>query len=73
MFGPDIRSLVITILLIVAPVALFCIFVVRHLLHKFPGYDSGYAILVVAIVYTFYVSISDLLAYCSLKYIDIIC
>jgi len=55
MFGPDIRSLVITILLIVAPVTLFCIFVVRHLLHKFPGYDSGYAILVVAIVYTFYV------------------
>lgn len=55
MFGPDIRSLFITIFLIVAPVAIFCVFVVRHLLHKFPGFDSGYAILVVAIVYTFYV------------------
>lgn len=55
MFGPDIRSLVITIFLIVAPVAIFCVFVVRNLLHKFPGYDSGYAILAVAILYTFYV------------------
>ncbi|KAH9308269.1 hypothetical protein KI387_036180, partial [Taxus chinensis] len=54
-FGPDIRSLVTTVFLILAPVAIFCVFVVRHLLHKFPQYNSGYAILVVTIVYTFYV------------------
>ncbi|GLJ25160.1 hypothetical protein SUGI_0481280 [Cryptomeria japonica] len=54
-FGPDIRSLFITVVLIVAPIAIFCVFVVRNLLHKFSQYNSGYAILVVTIVYTFYV------------------
>eukprot|EP01018_Ginkgo_biloba_P019183 Gb_32541 [translate_table: standard] len=54
-FGPDVTSLVVTIFLIVVPVIIFCVFVARHLLHKFPGKNSGYAILVVAVVYTFYV------------------
>eukprot|EP00252_Welwitschia_mirabilis_P010289 TRINITY_DN23488_c0_g1_i1.p1 TRINITY_DN23488_c0_g1~~TRINITY_DN23488_c0_g1_i1.p1 ORF type:complete len:442 (-),score=68.61 TRINITY_DN23488_c0_g1_i1:562-1887(-) len=54
-FGPDVRSLVITIFLIVVPVVIFCIFVASNLLHKFQSYNSGYAILIIAIVYTSYV------------------
>ncbi|KAG0469443.1 hypothetical protein HPP92_015529 [Vanilla planifolia] len=54
-FGPNARSLFITISLVVVPVVIFCIFVARHLFHKFPSYNAGYAILVVAIVFTVYV------------------
>eukprot|EP01018_Ginkgo_biloba_P025666 Gb_16110 [translate_table: standard] len=60
-FGPDVRSLVVTLFLIVVPVAIFCVFVSRHLLHKFSEYNSGYAILVVTIVYTFCVLVVLLL------------
>ncbi|KAK2994531.1 hypothetical protein RJ640_012530 [Escallonia rubra] len=55
MFGPDARSLIVTILLILVPVVIFCTFVARNLLHKFPAYNAGYAILVVAVFFTIYV------------------
>ncbi|XP_020583766.1 protein S-acyltransferase 8-like isoform X2 [Phalaenopsis equestris] len=51
-FGPNARSIFITISLIVIPLVMFCVFVARHLLHKLPAYNAGYAILVVAIAFT---------------------
>ncbi|KAJ6929493.1 hypothetical protein NC652_013391 [Populus alba x Populus x berolinensis] len=59
MFGPDTRSLVITLLLIVVPIVIFCTTVARNLLHEFPTYNAGYAILVVTIMFTIYVSPAD--------------
>ncbi|KAL8168271.1 hypothetical protein V2J09_009770 [Rumex salicifolius] len=53
-FGPDARSLIATVLLIAVPMILFCSLVARHLRHKFSDYNAGYAILVVAIVFTIY-------------------
>ncbi|KAK7279807.1 hypothetical protein RJT34_24865 [Clitoria ternatea] len=54
-FGPDARSLLVTLLLIIVPVIIFCVFVARHLRHEFSSYNSGYAILVVAILFTIHV------------------
>ncbi|KAI0489399.1 hypothetical protein KFK09_029241 [Dendrobium nobile] len=52
-FGPDVRSLFLTIFLIVAPVAIFCVFVGRKLMDKFP-HHSGISIMVVAVAFTLY-------------------
>ncbi|GKU90707.1 hypothetical protein SLEP1_g4666 [Rubroshorea leprosula] len=56
-FGPDASSLLVTLLLIIVPVVIFCVFVARHLQHAFSPYNAGYAILVVAIVFTLFVLI----------------
>lgn len=54
-FGPDARSLLVTLLLIVVPVIIFCVFVARHLRHEFSPHNAGYAVLVVAILFTIHV------------------
>lgn len=54
-FGPDVRSLGLTIFLIVAPVTIFCIFVAGKLMDDF-GHHWGISIMVVAVVFTLYVS-----------------
>ncbi|MFQ6666660.1 hypothetical protein Gotur_032935 [Gossypium turneri] len=56
-FGPDARSLPVTLLLISVPSIIFCIFVARHLRHRFSPYNAGYGIMVVAVVFTIYVLI----------------
>lgn len=55
-FGPDARSLVVTVLLIVVPVIIFCTHVAKNLVREFPTYDAGYAIFAVAVLFTIYVS-----------------
>eukprot|EP00250_Pteridium_aquilinum_P009304 c18582_g1_i1 orf=2283-3602(-) len=60
-FGPDVKSLFVTILLIIVPVVIFCIFVAKHLLHRFPNYNSGIAIMVVTVGLTIHVLILLLL------------
>lgn len=53
-FGPDVRSLVLTIFLIVAPVTVFCIYVARKLMNDF-SHNLGISIMVVPVVFTVYV------------------
>ncbi|XP_027126505.2 probable protein S-acyltransferase 7 [Coffea arabica] len=52
-FGPDVRSLFLTIFLIIAPVAVFCVFVARKLMDDFSDH-WGISIMVVVIVFTVY-------------------
>lgn len=61
--GPDAKSLFFTVLLISVPVVIFCVFVAWHLrhAHQFASYDAGYAIMVVAVVFTVYVLVLLLL------------
>ncbi|KAK4272219.1 hypothetical protein QN277_020806 [Acacia crassicarpa] len=53
-FGPDVRSLLLTIFLIVAPMAVFCVFVARKLMDDFSDH-WGITIEVVAVIFTVYV------------------
>ncbi|KAK6150548.1 hypothetical protein DH2020_015480 [Rehmannia glutinosa] len=55
MFGPDVGSLTVTLILILAPVVIFCALVARNLLHEFPSRNAGYAILLLVIIFTIYV------------------
>ncbi|KAK4256880.1 hypothetical protein QN277_006546 [Acacia crassicarpa] len=59
-FGPDVKSIFLTIFLIVAPVAAFCAFVARKLLHDFP-HHLGWLIMVIVIALTMFVLIVLLL------------
>lgn len=59
-FGPDVRSLVLTIFLVVAPVSVFCVFVARKLMYDFED-DWGISVMVVAVLFTIHVSSSHLL------------
>lgn len=59
-FGPDVRSLPLTIFLIVAPVIVFCVFVGRKLMDEFHQ-KWGISIIVVAAVLTVWILIVLLL------------
>jgi palmitoyltransferase ZDHHC9/14/18 len=55
-FGPDVRSIFLTVSLIIAPVVVFCVFVARPLMNAFPDH-CGISVMVVVVVFTIYVSI----------------
>ncbi|URD83036.1 DHHC palmitoyltransferase [Musa troglodytarum] len=52
-FGPDVRSLFLTIFLIVAPVSIFCMFVARKLMDEFSS-TLGIPVMVIAVLFTLY-------------------
>lgn len=54
-FGPDVRSLALTVVLIAIPVAIFCVFVARKLMDDF-SHHLGVSIMVIAVAFTLYVS-----------------
>ncbi|XP_010250452.1 PREDICTED: probable protein S-acyltransferase 7 [Nelumbo nucifera] len=55
-FGPDVRSLALTIFLIVTPVILFSVFVSRRLVNEFP-HHLGNLIVAICVVFTAYIII----------------
>ncbi|WOG99372.1 hypothetical protein DCAR_0518720 [Daucus carota subsp. sativus] len=59
-FGPDIRSIFMTIFLIATPVAIFCGFIGRKLMDKYSD-SFGIWVIVVAVVFTIYVLVLLLL------------
>lgn len=59
-FGPDVRSLVLTIFLVVAPVSVFCVFVARKLMYDFDDH-WGVSVMVVAVLFTIHVLVLLLL------------
>lgn len=64
-FGPDVRSLGLTILLIVVPITIFCIYVAKKLMDDYPDH-WGISIMVAAVLFTVYVRILyHLLITCS--------
>ncbi|KAK3166377.1 hypothetical protein QOZ80_1AG0044990 [Eleusine coracana subsp. coracana] len=52
-FGPDARSLFVTMFLIIAPVSIFCAFVARELMDNF-SYGLGLPVMVAAVLFTAY-------------------
>lgn len=56
-FGPDARSILITIFLITAPVIIFCVFVGRKFIDDFP-HHRGVSVLAVAIGLNLVVSLT---------------
>lgn len=56
-FGPDVKSIFISIFLIVLPVAVFCGMVARKLLDDFP-HHTGWSIMAVLMALTLFVSFS---------------
>lgn len=52
-FGPDVRSLFLTIFMIIIPISIFCAFVAKNLLDKFP-HHLGIFIMAIAIIFTVY-------------------
>ncbi|KAG5525318.1 hypothetical protein RHGRI_031860 [Rhododendron griersonianum] len=54
-FGPDARSMIFTLLLIIAPIIVFCVCVAWHLRYQFSPHNSGYAVLVAPIIFTIFV------------------
>ncbi|KAK2984692.1 hypothetical protein RJ640_014029 [Escallonia rubra] len=59
-FGPDARSLFLTIFLLVAPIAVFCVFVARKLIDHFP-HHLGILVMVIVVVFTLWVLVLLLL------------
>lgn len=59
-FGPDARSLLLTVFLIVAPVTVFCVFVARKLINDF-CHHLGILIMVLPAVFALYVLVLLLL------------
>ena len=55
-FGPDVRSVFLSIFLITAPVVAFCVFVARKLLDEF-DHHLGVLVMAAVIVFTIYVSL----------------
>lgn len=53
-FGPDVRSLIVSVFMITVPAVLFCIFVANPLIGELPG---AVAVLVVAICFLVWVSV----------------
>ncbi|MCL7051076.1 hypothetical protein MKW94_006067, partial [Papaver nudicaule] len=52
-FGPDVRSVALTIFLIAAPVTVFCVFVAKKLMDVY-SHHLGISIMVVAVAFTLY-------------------
>ena len=58
-FGPDLRSIFLTVFLIVMPVILFCSFVSPKLINEFP-HSVANLIIAICVLFTGYVSSSSL-------------